>query len=79
LTHETDNSKIPRPITFDSSQSTKALNPYFLASAAILGGTCSALAWLTGSIWPAIFAHAFLVFVWQSFFGGLELTKGTVN
>lgn len=59
--------------TFLKAHRSVLLNPYFLVCAAILGAACSVMVFITGSIWPAIITHALLVYVWQSFFGGLSL------
>jgi predicted Abi (CAAX) family protease len=59
--------------TFLKAHGTVLLNLCFLICAAILGLACMVMVSITHSIWPAIFTHAFLVYVWQSFFGGLSL------
>lgn len=48
------------------------LNPVFLFQAGVLGIICSMSYNKTGSIWPSVFIHWFLVINWQIFFGGRD-------
>jgi predicted Abi (CAAX) family protease len=46
------------------------LRPDFLAMTVLLGLTCAALRWRSGSTWPAIALHWFVIVAWQGWFGG---------
>ena len=51
------------------------LKPAFLACAATLGLACAILRCRTGSLWPAVAFHAVVVWLWQSFLGGLGVAE----
>jgi uncharacterized protein len=46
------------------------LRPDFLVCAGLLGATCVAMRYRTGSLWPAVLLHGVTVFVWQVALGG---------
>ena len=63
---------------FEAKTFLKAARPWFyhwrfLSCAGILGVTGWVMLVLSGSIWPVIFYHALVVWVWQTFFGGFEV------
>ncbi len=51
------------------------LRPIFLLCAGILGAGCALMRYRTGSIWPAVILHGLLVWAWQVFFGGPDITQ----
>lgn len=46
------------------------LDPYFLASVAVLGAVNARLYAATGSLWPPVFLHWLVVLVWKTRLGG---------
>ena len=46
--------------------------PVFLGLAALLGVICTVLYLLTGSLWPSVVVHWFVVVVWLGWLGGIE-------
>jgi predicted Abi (CAAX) family protease len=51
------------------------LQPAFLLCAGLLGTACAYMRYRTGSLWPAVVLHGLLVFGWQTFFGGPDVTE----
>jgi predicted Abi (CAAX) family protease len=51
------------------------LQPVFLLCAGILGTGCALMRYRTGSIWPAVILHGLLVWAWQVFFGGPDISQ----
>jgi predicted Abi (CAAX) family protease len=47
----------------------------FLACALVLGVACTGMRYLTGSLWPAVVFHGFVVFAWQAIFGGPDVAQ----
>ena len=46
------------------------LQPPFLGCAAFLGLACALMRYRTGSLWPGVFLHALIVWLWQGFLAG---------
>ncbi|WP_443748232.1 CPBP family glutamic-type intramembrane protease [Asticcacaulis solisilvae] len=46
------------------------LHPAFLFCAGLMGLACAVTRYRTGSLWPAVLFHGFVVFAWQVLLGG---------
>lgn len=57
-------------LTFGPPWSALFLAPSFLAAVFVLGATLTAIYRKTGSIWPCVAVHWFLVASWKLLFGG---------
>jgi uncharacterized protein len=62
-------------LTFLKALRAILLNPFFLAATAVLGSINAYFLCYTGSVWPGVFFHAAVVFVWQTWLGGPDLGK----
>lgn len=51
------------------------LKPAFLACASVLGAACAIMRYRTGSLWPCVLLHGLLVWLWQTGFGGPDVTR----
>ncbi|ESQ82201.1 hypothetical protein AEAC466_18870 [Asticcacaulis sp. AC466] len=51
------------------------LQPVFLVCAGLLGLGCAIMRYRTGSLWPSVFLHAALVWIWQTWLGGPDIAQ----
>ncbi|MDV6332620.1 type II CAAX prenyl endopeptidase Rce1 family protein [Asticcacaulis sp. 201] len=51
------------------------LQPAFLICAGLLGLACASMRYRTSSLWPSVFLHATLVWVWQTWLGGPDIAQ----
>jgi predicted Abi (CAAX) family protease len=60
----------PQGLIFGPHWATVMLNPWFLACVAVVGVACARLYLRTGSIWPSVLLHWFVVVAWKALLGG---------